>query len=87
MLISRYAGDDIVQVRGNGHIPHNDVNANALPPRSPGKVRVNQNEKMATPPAIRFNRLTKDALASAINKAAAERVRRGSSGEREGESE
>ena len=75
----------MVQVRDDQHIPHNGVNANALPPKSPGKVRVNQNEKMATPPAIRFNRLTKDALASAINKAAAERVRRGSSGEREGE--
>ena len=87
MIFSCHAGDDTVQVKCNQHISHGDVNANTLPPKSPGKVRVNQNEKMATPPAIQFNRLTKDALASAINRAAAERVRRGSSGEREGEIE
>lgn len=37
-----------------------------------------------SPTAIQFKRLTKDALASAITQAAANRVRRESSGEREG---
>lgn len=54
---------------------------------SAGKIGTGRNDrqKASVPHAIQFNRLTKDALASAINKAAAERVRRGSSGEREGE--
>lgn len=53
-----------------------------------GKVDVDFTdwEKVEPPPAVQFKRLTKDALASAINQAATARVRRESSGEREGES-
>lgn len=59
-------------------------NANTVPQRS-GHGKVDKREQVDAPPAVQFNRLTKDALATAINQAAAARVRRESSGEREGE--
>ena len=59
-------------------------NANTIPPSS-GHGKVDKREQVDAAHAIQFNRLTKDALATAINQAAAARVRRESSGEREGE--
>ena len=67
-----------------GDHPAISNNANTIP-QSPGHGKVDRREQVNASPAIQFNRLTKDALASAINQAAAARVRRESNGEREGE--
>ena len=68
----------------NQNLSDGSANANTVP-HSSGHGKVDRRGQGDAPPAIQFNRLTKDALATAINQAAAARVRRESSGEREGE--
>ena len=67
-------------ITGNGPAQdscHGDVNHQSSFGKEEGVAN-------GSPTAIQFKRLTKDALASAITQAAANRVRRESSGEREG---